>query len=118
MKTAEELEAAFGQLGARATIGASAERMQLTGHCLKKNLPQVVQLIKEMLLEPRWDEEAMELAKTRMRESIHQSVTTPKTIVRNVFRRKFRPCLFEENLYNYFLLRDRRKVFIPFSWRI
>ena len=80
MKTAEELEAAFGQLGARATIGASAERMQLTGHCLKKNLPQVVQLIKEMLLEPRWDEEAMELAKTRMRESIHQSVTTPKTI--------------------------------------
>ena len=87
MKTAEELEAAFGQLGARATIGASAERMQLTGHCLKKNLPQVVQLIKEMLLEPRWDEVAMELAKTRMRESIHQSVTTPKTIVRNVFRR-------------------------------
>lgn len=87
MKTAEELEAAFGQLGARATIGASAERMQLTGHCLKKNLPQVVQLIKEMLLEPRWDEEAMELAKTRMRESIHQSVTTPKTIARNVFRR-------------------------------
>ena len=86
MKTAEELEAAFGQLGARATIGASAERMQLTGHCLKKNLPQVVQLIKEMLLEPRWDEEAMELAKTRMRESIHQSVTTPKTIVQNVFR--------------------------------
>ena len=81
MKTAEELEAAFGQLGARATIGASAERMQLTGHCLKKNLPQVVQL------EPRWDEEAMELAKTRMRESIHQSVTTPKTIARNVFRR-------------------------------
>ena len=87
MKTAEELEAAFGQLGARATIGASAERMQLTGHCLKKNLPQVVQLIKEMLLEPRWDEDAMELAKTRMRESIHQSVTTPKTIARNVFRR-------------------------------
>ena len=87
MKTAEELEAAFGQLGARATIGASAERMQLTGHCLKKNFPQVVQLIKEMLLEPRWDEEAMELAKTRMRESIHQSVTTPKTIARNVFRR-------------------------------
>lgn len=87
MKTAEELEAAFGQLGARATIGASAERMQLTGHCLKKNLPQVVQLIKDMLLEPRWDEEAMELAKTRMRESIHQSVTTPKTIARNVFRR-------------------------------
>ena len=40
-----------------------------------------------MLLEPRWDEEAMELAKTRMRESIHQSVTTPKTIARNVFRR-------------------------------
>lgn len=36
MKTAEELEAAFGQLGARATIGASAERMQLTGHCLKR----------------------------------------------------------------------------------
>ncbi|MFR5734885.1 MAG: M16 family metallopeptidase [Odoribacter splanchnicus] len=74
MKTAEELEAAFGQLGARATIGASAERMQLTGHCLKKNLPQVVQLIKEMLLEPRWDEEAMELAKTRMKYS---QVTTP-----------------------------------------
>ena len=87
LKTAEELEAAFGQLGARATIGASAERMQLTGNCLKKNFPQVIQLIKEMLLEPRWDEQAMELAKTRMRESIHQGVTTPKTIARNVFRK-------------------------------
>lgn len=86
-KTAEELEAAFGQLGARVTIGASAERMQLTGHCLKKNLSPVIQLVKEMLLEPRWDEEAMELAKTRMRESIHQSVNTPKNIARNVFRR-------------------------------
>lgn len=87
LKTAEELESALGQLGARATIGASAERMQLTGNCLRKNFPQVIQLVKEILLEPRWDEKAMALAKTRMRESIQQSITTPKTIARNVFRK-------------------------------
>lgn len=86
-KTAEELEAAFGQLGARAVIGAAAERMKLSGSCLKKNFPQVMQLVKEMLLEPRWDEKALELAKARMREGRNQSVTTPKTIARNVFRK-------------------------------
>lgn len=35
--------------------------------------------------------------------------------VRNVFRRKFRPCLFEENLYNYFLLRSAVYYFWPGS---
>lgn len=86
-KTPEELEAALGLLGARAYFGASTEHMQLSGSCLKKNFPQVVKLLQEMLLEPRWDETALELAKKRTIEGIRQSETEPKTIARHVFTR-------------------------------
>lgn len=77
-KTPEELEVALGLLGARVSFGVSTERMQLSGSCLKKNFPQVLRLVEEMLLEPRWDETALELARKRMIGNIRQSSTEPQ----------------------------------------
>ena len=85
-KTPEELEVALGLLGARVSFGVSTERMQLSGSCLKKNFPQVLRLVEEMLLEPRWDETALELARKRMIGNIRQSSTEPKVLARRVFR--------------------------------
>lgn len=85
-KTPEELEIALGLLGARVSFGVSTERMQLSGSCLKKNFPQVLRLVEEMLLEPRWDETALELARKRMIGNIRQSSTEPKVLARHVFR--------------------------------
>ncbi|MBS1355873.1 MAG: insulinase family protein [Odoribacter sp.] len=85
-KTPEELEVALGLLGARVSFGVSTERMQLSGSCLKKNFPQVLRLVEEMLLEPRWDETALELARKRMIGNIRQSSTEPNVLARHVFR--------------------------------
>lgn len=85
-KTPEELEVALGLLGARVSFGVSTERMQLSDSCLKKNFPQVLRLVEEMLLEPRWDETALELARKRMIGNIRQSSTEPKVLARHVFR--------------------------------
>ena len=85
-KTPEELEVALGLLGARVSFGVSTERMQPSGSCLKKNFPQVLRLVEEMLLEPRWDETALELARKRMIGNIRQSSTEPKVLARHVFR--------------------------------
>ena len=85
-QTPEELEVALGLLGARVSFGVSTERMQLSGSCLKKNFPQVLRLVEEMLLEPRWDETALELARQRMIGNIRQSSTEPKVLARHVFR--------------------------------
>ena len=85
-KTPEELEVALGLLCARVSFGVSTERMQLSGSCLKKNFPQVLRLVEEMLLEPRWDETALELARKRMIGNIRQSSTEPKVLARHVFR--------------------------------
>ena len=85
-KTPEELEVALGLLGARVSFGVSTERMQLSGSCLKKNFPQVLRLVEEMLLEPRGDETALELARKRMIGNIRQSSTEPKVLARHVFR--------------------------------
>ena len=85
-KTPEELEVALGLLGARVSFGVSTERMQLSGSCLKKNFPQVLRLVEEMLLEPRWDETALELARKLMIGNIRQSSTEPKVLARHVFR--------------------------------
>ena len=84
--TPEELEVALGLLGARVSFGVSTERMQLSGSRLKKNFPQVLRLVEEMLLEPRWDETALELARKRMIGNIRQSSTEPKVLARHVFR--------------------------------
>lgn len=86
-KSPEELEAALGLLGARIAFGASTEQMQLQGSCLRKNFPKVVELIREILLEPRWDPKALELAKKRTIENIRQSATEPKLIARDAFRK-------------------------------
>ena len=85
-KTPEELEVALGLLGARVSFGVSTERMQLSGSCFKKNFPQFLRLVEEMLLEPRWDETALELARKRMIGNIRQSSTEPKVLARHVFR--------------------------------
>ena len=85
-KTPEELEVALGLLGARVSFGVSTERMQLSGSCLKKNFPQVLRLVEEMLLEPRWDETALELARKRMIGNIRHRSTDPTGLARHVFR--------------------------------
>ncbi|TYB76319.1 M16 family metallopeptidase [Bizionia myxarmorum] len=55
-KTPAELEEAIGLLGASINMYSSNEDFHITGSCLAKNFDETIALIKEIILEPRWDE--------------------------------------------------------------
>lgn len=55
-KTPAELEEAIGLLGASINMYSANEDFHITGSCLAKNFEETITLVKEIILEPRWDE--------------------------------------------------------------
>lgn len=86
-KTPAELEEAIGQLGAQLSFQSGIESMVLSGSCLKKNYSQVMALVEEMLLHPRWDTAAFAQVKSRMLDDMRYNLTQPDMIAQLYFRR-------------------------------
>ena len=85
-KTPEELEEAIDQLGARINIYATKENIRVSANTLAKNYDATLDLIEEMLLEPRWDEEEFALAKQGIISQIRQQEANPNAIAGNAYR--------------------------------
>jgi zinc protease len=84
-KTVSELEAALAQLGASVSIFASKENIRINGTTLKKNYEATLALVKEMLLEPRWDETEFELLKKRAINNLRQQEANPSSVAANAY---------------------------------
>ena len=54
-RTPADLENALNALGASVTVSAGPERIVLQGSTLSRNFDATMALVREMLLEPRWD---------------------------------------------------------------
>jgi zinc protease len=65
-KTPEELEEAIDMLGADIRVNGGEQSISISVNTLSRNFQKTVALVEEMLLEPRWDEEQFELAKSRI----------------------------------------------------
>lgn len=83
-KTPEELEDAIGQLGANIRMNTANEYIQITGNCLSRNFEATVDLISEILLEPRWDEEEFERIINQTINAIQQREANPNAIAQVV----------------------------------
>lgn len=79
-KTPEELENAMKDLGASFNIYVGNGDITLTANCLSKNYHAVLNLMEEVLLEPRWDENEFARIKTEVLTSIKQRNTNPSAI--------------------------------------
>jgi zinc protease len=55
-KTASELEEAIQLLGSDISIYSNDEEFHIQGSCLSRNFDKTIELVKEIMLEPRWDE--------------------------------------------------------------
>lgn len=64
LKTPEELEEAIDLLGARINMSASTEFITVSVNTLERNFEKTIDLVKEILLQPRWDEEQFDLLKS------------------------------------------------------
>jgi zinc protease len=79
-RTPAELENAFKSLGAVVNVSAGDERFVISGRTLSRNLPATLDLVEEMLLEPRWDPAELDLAKAATIARIQAARAQPAAI--------------------------------------
>ena len=84
-RTPVELEDAIQQLGSSVNIYSGQQHIEISASCLARNFPQTVDLLAEMILEPRWDQEELELAKLEVISSLQQQAADPGSLARNNF---------------------------------
>ncbi len=71
-RTPEEFEEAFSRLGATVNCSAGYEGISIYGSCLSRNLKATMDLLAEVLAEPRFDENEIEKARQMTLTSIAQ----------------------------------------------
>ena len=82
-KTAEELESAIGMLGASISVSSGLDNTSISVSCLAKNFDKVMELVEEVILEPRFDEVALSRIKSQAKSTILQNSTNPSNIASN-----------------------------------
>ncbi len=83
-RTPAELEKALQSLGARVEASADRERLLLSGSTLARNYDATMALVREMLLEPRWDANELALAKAAVAARIVDNKANPQAIATRV----------------------------------
>ena len=84
-KTPQELEEAIQQLGASINVSAGAEDVRVTVNTLARNYEPTLALVREILLEPRWDAKEFELTKRGTIAQIRQQEANPVALAQNQF---------------------------------
>jgi zinc protease len=84
-KTPEELEEEIELLGSSIYMNSGKEEITINASSLSRNFDKTIQLIKEMLLEPRWDSTEFVLAQTRTKNNIIQAEAQPRSVASQQF---------------------------------
>lgn len=83
-KTPEELEEAIELLGASINMYTGQESITISGTTLVRNLDKTMELVEEILLQPRWDEVELKRIKLMTVNSIKRSAANPNVVANNV----------------------------------
>ncbi|MDA0312954.1 MAG: pitrilysin family protein [Gemmatimonadetes bacterium] len=86
-KTPEELEKAIDMLGASINVSSGSTSFSISGNTLARNYAVTMDLVREILLEPRFDAEEFDLAKQRVASTLQQRAASPTAIAGSVFSR-------------------------------
>jgi len=86
-KTPEELEEEIELLGSDISVYASQEEITMNTSMLSRNFDKTAMLIKEILLEPRWDTSEFTIARNRAKNLILQDEAQPGSVASRKFMR-------------------------------
>lgn len=86
-KTPEELEEAIDFLGASIQMYTTNESIVIRGNTLTRNFGETMDLVTEILLEPRWDEEELGRIKTKTINYIERSDANPNAVANRVYNK-------------------------------
>jgi zinc protease len=81
-RTTAELEDAIGQLGSTISISAGNTGVFISGTTLSRNFDATMDIVKEMVFSPRWDEDEFETLKNQVEQSITNAEGDPNAIAR------------------------------------
>jgi zinc protease len=84
-RTPAELEDALKALGADIDISVRNEHFVLSGRTLARNFEKTLDLVEEILLEPRWDPEELALQKAAVVSEIQSQKVQPNAIAARAF---------------------------------
>jgi zinc protease len=84
-KTPEQLENAIESIGANIYAYATENNVIIAGTTLSKHFDATMDLVSEILLEPRWDEKEFNLLKQSTISGIQRSKANPNSIAANEF---------------------------------
>lgn len=85
--TPEELEEQTELLGSSINMYAGREEMTISASALSRNFDKTTALLKDILLEPRWDSTEFMIAQTRTRNNIIQSEAQPRNVASLLFNK-------------------------------
>ncbi|MEP0265363.1 pitrilysin family protein [Dokdonia sp.] len=97
-KTPAELEKAIQSLGARINMFTTRESIIVQGNALTRNFEATMDLIEEILLEPRWDEEEFGRIKTATINGIKRSSANPNVIANRIYAKTL---YGEDHIFSY-----------------
>jgi zinc protease len=98
-KTPEELEEEIKLLGATIKMTTGNEDITIYGSTLARNFDKTIALVKEILLQPRWDEEQFKLKKTKTINELKQRMASPDFIARVEFQKLV---FGEDNIFGHY----------------
>ncbi|PQJ76258.1 M16 family metallopeptidase [Polaribacter gangjinensis] len=84
-KTVAQLEEEIQDLGANISVRSDTENITISGTTLTKNYDKTIALVKEMLLQPRFDETEFELLKKATIANLRQQEANPNSVAANVY---------------------------------
>ena len=86
-KTPEELEEEIELLGASLNMYTTRESIVIQGNTLTRNLQKTLDLVQEILMQPRWDEEELARIKTATINQIKRSDANPNAVASRVYNK-------------------------------
>ena len=84
-RTPAELEDALKSLGATIVVSARDEHFVFSGRTLARSFERTIDLLEEILLEPRWDREELALQKAAVTSEIQSDKVQPNAIADRLF---------------------------------
>ncbi|HLN56230.1 MAG TPA: pitrilysin family protein [Bacteroidales bacterium] len=106
-KTPEELEEEIQLLGSSINVYAGKEEISVSASALSRNFDRTISLMKEILLEPRWDSAEFVIAQTRNRNRIIQAEAQPRSVAGLLFSKLL---YGNSNIYGYSTLGTRESI--------
>ena len=106
-KTTSELEEAIQSLGSSISIRNDVEGTYISGFTLSKNFNKTINILEEILTNPRWDQKEFELLKIKVIEDITKSEGNPNFIA---YRENAKLSYKDNNILHYVGYGPKNKI--------